>query len=75
MIPELCDSDEARTSSTLIRNSMINLTNNLAYDPQRTADIIVESKTDYPPACKAAETLLFHKECLNDGLLDIAIRY
>ena len=31
MIPELCDSDEARMSLTLIRNSMINLTNILAY--------------------------------------------
>ena len=43
-------------------------------DPQKTADIIVDSKTDYPAACNAAETLLFHKECLNNGLLDIAIR-
>ena len=31
MIPELCDSDETRMSLTLIRNSMINLTNILAY--------------------------------------------
>ena len=43
-------------------------------DPQKTADIIVDSKTDYPAACNAAETLLFHKECLHNGLLDIAIR-
>ena len=31
MIPELCHSDETRTSLSLIRNSMINLTNVLAY--------------------------------------------
>ena len=31
MIPELCDSDEARMSLTLIRNTMINLANILAY--------------------------------------------
>ena len=31
MIPELCDSDTARMSLTLIRNTMINLANILAY--------------------------------------------
>ena len=31
MIPELCDSDEERMSLTLIRNTMINLANILAY--------------------------------------------
>ena len=31
MIPELCDSEEARMSLTLIRNSMVNCTSILAY--------------------------------------------
>ena len=31
IIPELCDSDEARMSLTLIRNSMVNCTSILAY--------------------------------------------
>ena len=43
-------------------------------DPEKSVEIIVDSKTDYPAACNAAETLLFHKECINNGLLDSVIK-
>ena len=40
----------------------------------KAIEIIIDSKTDYPAACNAAETLLFHNECINNGLLDAVIK-
>ena len=62
MIPELCDSDEARMSLTLIRNSMINLTNILAY----IAALIVfrSGKLRYDPLfirCLRLTSTSYHK--------------
>ena len=43
-------------------------------DPEKAVEVIIDSKTDYPAACNAAETLLFHKECLNNGVIDMVIK-
>ena len=32
--------------------------------------IVVDSKTDYPSACNAMETLLVHEELLTNGIFD-----
>ena len=41
-----------------------------AADPDKASRIILDSKTDYPSACNAMETLLIHEEHLHNGQFD-----
>ncbi len=35
------------------------------FDPEKATKIILDAKTDYPAACNAMETLLFHEDIIN----------
>ena len=37
-------------------------------DSEKACKIVTDAKTDYPSACNAMETLLFHKETLQNGI-------
>ena len=41
-----------------------------AADVEKAMRIVVDSKTDYPSACNAMETLLVHEELLTNGVFD-----
>jgi len=41
-----------------------------AADLEKAMRIVVDSKTDYPSACNAMETLLVHEELLTNGIFD-----
>jgi delta-1-pyrroline-5-carboxylate synthetase len=37
-------------------------------------NIVMDSKTDYPAACNAMETLLVHEECMKNGVFDLLVK-
>lgn len=45
-----------------------------AADPAKAARIVLDSKTDYPAACNAMETLLLHQDCMEDGTFDLVVK-
>jgi len=40
----------------------------------QAVEIVLDSKTDYPAACNAAETLLFHEDCITNGVFDTILQ-
>jgi len=43
-------------------------------NPEEAVNIVLDSKTDYPAACNAMETLLIHEECMKNGLFDDLVK-
>jgi len=43
-------------------------------DLNKAEKILIDSKTDYPSACNAAETLLLHEDTLTNGMADKLVR-
>jgi len=43
-------------------------------DAEKAANIVLDSKTDYPAACNAMETLLVHEECMKNGVFDQLVK-
>jgi gamma-glutamyl phosphate reductase len=43
-------------------------------DINKAEKILLDSKTDYPSACNAAETLLLHEDTLSNGMADKLVR-
>ena len=41
-----------------------------ACDVEKAVKIVIDSKTDYPAACNAMETLLIHEDLMSDGRFD-----
>eukprot|EP01147_Barroeca_monosierra_P010226 gene10226-2382_t len=43
-------------------------------DPQKAVNVVVDAKADYPAACNAMETLLFHRDLVNTDIFTDVLR-